>query len=141
MAARSLLALVAVLTVAGNIALGWGWPVALGAGVAVLLVGELAGRLMERQASPAGPGGPAKGDYAPLSSRELEVAVLVANGFANKEVARRLMIREKTVERHVDNIHKKLGIHTRVQLTNWIRDRGLLESPAAGDLMQRSSQP
>lgn len=127
MAARVGVALVAVLTVVVNVAIGWGWPFALAAGVTVLLAGELAGqalvRLPARRPSQALP---ASASHGRLSRREVEVARLVAESLSNKEIGRRLFIGEKTVERHLDNINKKLGLHSRVQLTNWVRDHGLL---------------
>lgn len=139
MAARAVIAVIAVLTVVANIELGWGWPVALAAGVAVVLVGELAGALVKRQ-QPRPPSAGKPGDPSPLSPRELEVAVLVARGLTNKEVARRLAIKEQTVGRHLENINKELGIHSRVQLTNWVHDRRLLESPASTEASRPYSQ-
>ncbi len=138
MAARSAIALVAVLTAVANLMFGWGWLVALGAAVAVLAAGELAGHLLaRRQPAAAAAPAPATG-YGPLSRREVEVAVLVAGGLTNKEIARRLYIGEKTVERHLDNINHRLDIHSRVQLTNWMRDRGLELRAADGDPMRTS---
>ena len=126
MVARSGVALVAVLTVVANMAIGWGWPVALGAGVVVLLVGQLVGVALDRlQSRRPVPVLPPASPHGPLSRREVEVAQLVAEGLRNKEIAARLFIDEKTVERHLDNINKKLGIHSRVELANWVRDHGL----------------
>lgn len=47
----------------------------------------------------------------PLSRREREVAVLVARGLTNKEIAGRLFISERTAEGHVEQIRGKLGFH------------------------------
>jgi DNA-binding CsgD family transcriptional regulator len=44
-----------------------------------------------------------------LSARELEVVVLVANGLANKEIARQLHVSEGTIKLHLHNIYRKLG--------------------------------
>jgi DNA-binding CsgD family transcriptional regulator len=49
----------------------------------------------------------------PLSPREHEVALLVARGFSNKEVARELGITDGTVKLHVHKIFQKLGVRTR----------------------------
>jgi DNA-binding CsgD family transcriptional regulator len=59
----------------------------------------------------------------PLTSREVEIAALVANGLSNKEIARRIAVSKRTVDAHVDHIFAKLGISSRVQLTLWLRDR------------------
>src|SRR6185369_1035119 len=53
-------------------------------------------------------GGPAEGD-SELTSREREVAVLLAEGLSNAELARRLYISPKTAAVHVSNILMKLG--------------------------------
>ena len=51
-----------------------------------------------------------------LTSRELEVAVLVAEGLSNKEIARRLDHSEDTVKIHLHNIYEKLGVRNRTSL-------------------------
>ena len=68
---------------------------------------EVAARLMRRAAEPAG--------MEPLTPREREVLRLVVEGFANKQIARRLQITEKTVKTHVSNILQKLGVEDRTQ--------------------------
>lgn len=62
----------------------------------------------------------------PLSRREEEVAVLVAQGLSNREIAEKLFIGERTVESHVQSILNKLGFHTRTQIAAWAVSRGLL---------------
>ena len=54
-----------------------------------------------------------------LSNREVEVAELVSKGLANKEVADRLFVTEKTVKFHLTNIYKKMAIKSRSQLIVW----------------------
>ncbi len=56
---------------------------------------------------------------APLSTRELEVAALVAQGLSNKEIAARLIIAERTADTHVNNILTRLGFKSRTQLAAW----------------------
>jgi DNA-binding NarL/FixJ family response regulator len=63
----------------------------------------------------------------PLTSRELEIVKLIAEGHASKEIARLLVISLKTVESHRANILRKLGMRDRVELTRWAIRRGLIE--------------
>jgi DNA-binding NarL/FixJ family response regulator len=48
-----------------------------------------------------------------ISDRELEVIVLVARGFSNRQVATQLHISEATVKRHLANIYEKIGVGSR----------------------------
>lgn len=48
-----------------------------------------------------------------LTVREKEILTLVAEGLANKEIAAKLFISERTVANHLANMFKKLGIHSR----------------------------
>jgi DNA-binding CsgD family transcriptional regulator len=57
-----------------------------------------------------------------LSIRELEIAVLVARGHSNKDIAAELYISPATVARHIANIMKKLGFHSRTQIAMWTLD-------------------
>jgi DNA-binding NarL/FixJ family response regulator len=63
----------------------------------------------------------------PLTPREQEVVKLVAEGYANKQIAEALVISEKTVERHRANILEKLGMRDRVELTRYAIRQGLIE--------------
>jgi predicted ATPase/DNA-binding CsgD family transcriptional regulator len=74
--------------------------------------------------TPAGQGGAAgQADADELTSREREIASLVASGLSNREIADRLFISRRTVDAHVNHIYAKLRISSRVQLTIWERDR------------------
>jgi ATP/maltotriose-dependent transcriptional regulator MalT len=53
------------------------------------------------------------GHESALSDRELEVLVLVARGFANRQIATQLHISEATVKRHLANIYEKIGVRSR----------------------------
>jgi predicted ATPase/DNA-binding CsgD family transcriptional regulator len=58
-----------------------------------------------------------------LTAREQEIAMLVARGLSNRDIAARLVISKRTVDAHVNHIFAKLGVSSRVQLTIWLRDR------------------
>jgi DNA-binding NarL/FixJ family response regulator len=63
----------------------------------------------------------------PLTPREQEVVKLIAESYSSKDIARELVISEKTVERHRANILEKLGMNDRVELTRYAIRRGLIE--------------
>lgn len=62
---------------------------------------------------------------SPLTEREVEILQLLAQGIENKEIARRLVLREATVRTHVSNILGKLQLANRVQATLYALRRGL----------------
>jgi predicted ATPase/DNA-binding SARP family transcriptional activator/DNA-binding CsgD family transcriptional regulator len=59
-----------------------------------------------------------------LTRREEEVAVLVAQGLTNREIAARLVISDQTAATHVKKILKKLALNSRSQLAAWIAEQG-----------------
>jgi non-specific serine/threonine protein kinase len=61
--------------------------------------------------------------WGPLSRREREVAVLVAQGLTNKQIADHLVIAERTVEGHLERIRGKLGLRSRTQIAVWVVGR------------------
>lgn len=61
-----------------------------------------------------------------LTPRETEVLRLIAQGLANKEIARALKIGEKTVKTHVSNILAKLGVPSRTQAALYAARIGLV---------------
>src|SRR6185437_17134209 len=63
--------------------------------------------------------GPAAAHRGPLTRREQDVAVLVARGLSNGEIAGELVISVRTVETHVQHITDKLGVGTRAQIAAW----------------------
>jgi DNA-binding NarL/FixJ family response regulator len=63
-----------------------------------------------------------------LTSRELEVIQLVAEGQANKQVAAELNISIKTVEKHRQHLMDKLNIHDTAGLTRYAIAQGIVES-------------
>ncbi len=62
---------------------------------------------------------------SPLTEREVEILQLLAKGVENKEIARRLVLREATVRTHVSNIFGKLQLANRVQATLYALRTGL----------------
>lgn len=57
-----------------------------------------------------------------LSPRELQVAMLVADGRTNREVGSALFLSPKTVEHHLGAIYRKLGLRSRTQLATFIAE-------------------
>ncbi len=113
------------------------------AGESLFLVLAVEGRF-----EPAGPEGPGSagsphfttlthnmanlGVLAPLTARELEVLAFIGKGLATREIADALGRSPRTVERHCDAIHKKLGTSNRVQMARYAILAGL--TPQAGKL-------
>jgi non-specific serine/threonine protein kinase len=58
-----------------------------------------------------------------LTSREWEIADLVARGLSNQEIAGSLVIARRTAETHVGHILTKLGFTTRAQIAAWVAER------------------
>jgi LuxR family maltose regulon positive regulatory protein len=82
-------------------------------------------RALER---PALATGTAPGDalIEPLTERELEVLHLIAVGYSNREIGDKLVISVRTVKKHVENIHGKLGVRSRTQAAARARELKLL---------------
>ena len=58
-----------------------------------------------------------------LTRREREIALLVASGLSNRDIATRLYISKRTVDAHVEHIFAKLEISSRVKLTMWLQSQ------------------
>lgn len=58
-------------------------------------------------------------EKSPLTTRENEVALLIAEGLKNREIAERLTISTRTAEAHVEHILSKLGFNSRAQIRSW----------------------
>jgi DNA-binding NarL/FixJ family response regulator len=63
--------------------------------------------------------GSATAPDTPLTERETEVLALMADGLANRDIARRLFVTEATVKTHVNNIFGKLGVGDRAAAVAW----------------------
>ena len=68
-----------------------------------------------------------RGSLDGLTDREQEVLRLIADGLTNQEIADRLTISAKTVERHRANIMGKLNLHSRTELVKYAIRKGLIE--------------
>jgi two-component system, NarL family, response regulator LiaR len=90
----------------------------------VQLTPQAAARLMQVVSGPESP--------QPLTERETEVLRLLAQGQANKQIARSLSIAEKTVKVHVSNILGKLGVQSRTQATLYAIRIGLVSANTPG---------
>ena len=64
---------------------------------------------------------------AGLTARELEVLPLVARGASSRDVARELVIAEKTARNHIEHIYLKLGVSTRAEASLYAMRHGLVD--------------
>ncbi|MBM7058912.1 response regulator [Streptomyces durocortorensis] len=80
----------------------------------VLLQPEVAGALLAQDDAGTG-----TGRGSTLTEREREVLGLIADGRSNREIARTLVLSEKTVKTHVSNILMKLDLADRTQAALW----------------------
>jgi DNA-binding NarL/FixJ family response regulator len=66
----------------------------------------------------------------PLTPRQQEVAVLVAQGLTNRQIAERLVVTERAAAAHVENSLNRLGFNSRTQIAVWASEHGLLTGRA-----------
>jgi two-component system, NarL family, response regulator LiaR len=67
--------------------------------------------------------------HARLTTRELEIVLLVARGFTNADIAQRLWVTKWTVKFHLANAYRKLGVSNRTQAARYLFERGLSGAP------------
>jgi NarL family two-component system response regulator LiaR len=84
---------------------------------------DITRKLMDQVASQAGQARQAHAEE--LTERELQVVRLVAQGFKNQEIAKELVISEKTVKTHISNILSKVHLEDRTQLAIYAIKGGL----------------
>jgi predicted ATPase/DNA-binding CsgD family transcriptional regulator len=87
---------------------------------------------------PETPPAAARSGPAPLTSRELQVARLIAGGRSNKQIAAELVIAQRTAENHVEHILAKLGFTSRAQVAAWV---AASQPGGQGRLASRSWRP
>ncbi len=63
-----------------------------------------------------------------LTDREREVLMYLAEGASNEEIAKSLVISPKTVERHRENIMRKLNLHSRAELVRYAIRKGIIKA-------------
>lgn len=83
------------------------------------LVGRALRRLMDRESG-------LREAIQTLTTRELEIARLVAEGLRNRAIGERLFITEGTVKIHLHRIYEKLGVDGRLELALYAREKGLV---------------
>jgi len=76
----------------------------------------------------AGPATTSVNAVQTLSARELEVARLVAEGYSSKEIADRLDLSVRTVEKHRANIMDKINVKEVASLVRWCVQSGIVKS-------------
>ena len=79
---------------------------------------------LERDSAPAA--SPTAGLPEPLSERELEVLALIAAGKANRSIASELFVSVGTIKTHLNNLYRKLGVHSRTQAVARARELNLI---------------
>jgi DNA-binding NarL/FixJ family response regulator len=85
-------------------------------------------RFNDREQRPSAAGGQFKRKTNRLSSREVEVLQLIAEGKPNKQVAAELGVSFKTVDKHRQHLMSKLDIHDVAGLTRYAIAEGIIES-------------
>jgi DNA-binding NarL/FixJ family response regulator len=66
-----------------------------------------------------------------LSAKEIEIAQLAAEGMNEREIGGEIGISHRTVEKHIDNIYRKLGIRTRLDLYKYACNAGIVRDRVA----------
>jgi DNA-binding NarL/FixJ family response regulator len=97
---------------------------------------SIARRLQKHYEKPVGRAELRKKPADNLSSREVEVLQLIAEGQANKQVAAELGISVKTVEKHRQHLMEKLNIHDTAGLTRYAVSAGIIESSVQLTILQ-----
>jgi predicted ATPase/DNA-binding CsgD family transcriptional regulator len=94
-----------------------------GADTAAIAAAGAAGSAAARADGGDGSEPAATASVTTLTRREREIALLVASGLSNRDIATRLFISKRTVDAHVEHIFAKLEISSRVKLTMWLQSQ------------------
>jgi len=92
----------------------------------------IAKRLREQTCHDRGDGQHQPRTDVELTQREAEVLQLIAEGYANKQIAAELNLSVKTVEKHRQQVMQKLGIHNIAGLVRHAAAKGIIEANLAG---------
>jgi len=76
---------------------------------------------------------PVDDEAAALTARQRQVAVLVAQGLTNRQIANELVITERAAANHIEHILDRLGVNSRTEIGVWAAEQGLLAKKAAPD--------
>jgi DNA-binding NarL/FixJ family response regulator len=71
-------------------------------------------------------------ESSPLTSREVEILRLVAEGYSNRRLAELLSVSEPTVKFHLTNVYRKLGVRNRTEASRWAQRHGALSGGGRG---------
>jgi two-component system, NarL family, response regulator NreC len=93
----------------------------------VFLFPSVARLLVKDYLQRVGDEGGAGRPFDALTDREREVLICIAQGETNQQIADRLSISIKTVNRHRENIMGKLNLHSRVELVHYAIEKGLID--------------
>jgi len=72
---------------------------------------------------------------AGLTERELEILRSVGEGRSNREIGKQLWLAEQTVNFHLTNIYRKLGVGSRTEALHWAYGHGVLNASADADAL------
>ena len=87
-----------------------------------MLSPEMTAKLVQRLRAPAPTQQPS--EYESLTPRERETLAWLAQGASNKQIAREMDVAESTIKVHVQNILRKLNLHSRVQAAVYAVENG-----------------
>jgi predicted ATPase/DNA-binding CsgD family transcriptional regulator len=79
-----------------------------------------------QESEPSSIAAPKPATLGGLTRREREIAIMVARGMTNRQIAGTLVISERTAEGHVERIRNKLGFHNRAEIAAWASKLGLV---------------
>ena len=97
--------------------------VALGTLLREISRGNVVHRFDPRHAAPLA-------DASPLTEREREILMLVAEGYTNSRIAGQLWVTEQTVKFHLSNTYRKLGVANRTEASRYAHVHRLIPEPA-----------